>query len=331
MEYQFFNEDCISGSKRHLGDNSVDLIIADPPYGISGDKLDRHYNRNEGVVLDGYVEVPQGEYASFSKDWIKEAERVLKPGGSMYIISGYTNLRHILNALAETDLQEINHIIWKYNFGVFTRTKYISSHYHILYFKKGKSKHRFNTFCRFSDSEKGVEGGSANYQDREDVWQIKREYAAGAIKNKNTLPTELLIKIMQYSSTAGDVVCDFFLGSFSTAKVAKGLNRHAIGFEVNKTAFDYQLEAFEELDEGYLADTIRTPPENTYTNQGKKLTPAMRQDILSRYGLLIDEGHTKKRAIETLCVEFGRGYWSLLRVIDGTANQSCDKSPPPQI
>ena len=257
--HQFYNQDCIEGAREHLADNSVDLIITDPPYGIGGDQLHKHYNRNERFVMDGYVEVPKEEYAHFSLKWIKEAERVLKPGGSLYVISGYTNLADILNALRKTALTEINHIIWKYNFGVYTKTKFVSSHYHILFHKKGGGGHTFNTFCRYAGDEKSKKGGSANYEDREDVWLINREYKPGKIKNKNELPTQLLIKIIQYSSNEGDMICDFFLGSFSTAKVAKGLNRRAGGFELSKPAFEYQLGEFSKLREGYLMDALRKP------------------------------------------------------------------------
>ena len=124
LKYRFFNENCISGYRKHLESNSVDLIITDLPYGIEGDKLDKHYNRNESHIIDGYVENPSSQYPQFSEDWIKEAERILKPGGSIYIVSGYTNLVHILNALRKTELKEKNHLIWKYNFGVYTKTKY---------------------------------------------------------------------------------------------------------------------------------------------------------------------------------------------------------------
>jgi len=56
--YRFFNEDCISGERTRIADGSVDLIITDPPYGIEGDRLHRHYNRSEKLVLDGYIEIP---------------------------------------------------------------------------------------------------------------------------------------------------------------------------------------------------------------------------------------------------------------------------------
>ena len=81
----FWNTDCIVGSRENLPDNSVDLMLCDPPYGINGSKLDKHYNRDESVVIDGYVEVPASEYWDFSKKWIAEAARVLRPGGSMFV------------------------------------------------------------------------------------------------------------------------------------------------------------------------------------------------------------------------------------------------------
>jgi len=191
----FYNCDCIEGAKKYIEDNSVDLIITDPPYGIDGDKLHKHYNRNENNVIEGYVEIPEEEYHHFTNNWIEQAERVLKPGGSIYIVSGYTNLRHILNSLANTSLIEKNHIIWKYNFGVYTTKKYISSHYHILYYVKPGEKPTFNTFAFYSDSEKDQNGSSLNYRDREDVWIINREYKPGMIKNKNELPKALLTKM----------------------------------------------------------------------------------------------------------------------------------------
>lgn len=319
--YKFYNEDCIEGARKHIEDNTVDLIICDPPYGINGDKLDKHYNRNENFVLDGYVEVPEENYFDFSVDWIREAERILKPGGSIYIISGYTNLIHILNALRQTKLKETNHLIWKYNFGVYTKTKYISSHYHILFYVKPGKKHLFNTYSRYSDSERNEENGSSNYADREDVWVINREYKPGKVKNKNELPTKLLIKLIQYSSNEEDVVCDMFLGSFSTAKVAKGLNRNAIGFELSKNAFSYQMNEIDMLERGYLLGEIRIPPKNKILNGGKKLTDMEKNKIIEDYFNLINKGNTKKRSIEEVSSKYGRGYWSVSKIIDTITNK----------
>jgi site-specific DNA-methyltransferase (adenine-specific) len=315
----FYNEDCISGAKKYIKNNSLDLIISDPPYGINGDKLDKHYNRDESTVLDGYVEVLENEYPEFSEKWIKEAERVLKPGGSIYIVSGYSNLRHILNSLAKTKLQEKNHIIWKYNFGVYTSKKFISSHYHILYYVKPPCNEViFNTNAFFADSEKTESGGSMNYLDREDVWIINREYKPGQVKNKNELPKSLLTKMILYSSNPNDLIGDFFLGSFSTAKMAIGLGRRACGFEINKIAFNYQIKEIEKIKSGEMLLKLRQVPENKLVNKGKPLTQEEKEQISIEYIQLIRKGMSKKAACNTISDKYGRGYWSILSIISAS-------------
>jgi site-specific DNA-methyltransferase (adenine-specific) len=315
--YRFFNEDCIEGAQKHLEDNSVDLMVTDPPYGIEGDQLHRHYNRKEEFVIDGYVEVPQAEYADFSRRWVEQAARVLRPGGSIYVVSGYTHLPEILTALRECGLEEMNHIIWKYNFGVYTRNKYVSSHYHILFYVKPGAPHTFNLYCRKGPREKAEDGqGSANYRDREDVWIINREYKPGKKKNKNELPKALLEKILQYSSNEGDLVADFFLGSFSTAKVALGMNRKATGFELSRDAFQYQLEEIKKIRVGELIEKQETPlfwnPENTK----RRWAQEEKEKVRARFKQLRPECKTKRKTIDRLSEEFGRGYFSILNVID---------------
>jgi len=316
----FYNIDCIEGAKKYLKDNSVDLIITDPPYGIEGDKLHKHYNRDESNVIEGYVEIPKEKYPPFTQKWIKEAERVLKPGGSIYIVSGYTNLIHILNALHQTSLKELNHIIWKYNFGVYTKSKFISSHYHILYYTKPGKKHTFNTHAFYADFEKDNQGRSLNYQDREDVWIINREYKPGEIKNKNELPKQLLMKMILYSSQPEDLVCDFFLGSFSTAKVAIALGRNACGFEINPNAFNYQIKEIQKIKKGEWLNDLRPVPSNKFKHQGQNITPEERNKILSEYMDLI-KSHSKKNAIEKLSEKYHRGYWSVLNIVQSTEYQ----------
>ena len=175
MKYKVYNKNCIEGMKEHVADNSIDLIFTDPPYGIDGDELDVHYHREESTVVRGYIDVPLSEYAQFSKDWISECDRVLRPGGSIYIVSGYTNLHHILNALHETKLTEINHIIAKYPFGVSTKNKWVSSHYHVLFWQKpdkGQQKRTFNSNWKFTDQKD-------SYNDRLSVQDMPRGYKPG--------------------------------------------------------------------------------------------------------------------------------------------------------
>jgi len=62
----------------------------------------------------------------------------------MFVFSGWTNLKDILNALDEVGFITINHIIWKYQFGVLTKRKFVTSHYHILFVAKDEEKYKFN-------------------------------------------------------------------------------------------------------------------------------------------------------------------------------------------
>ncbi|MBN2329033.1 MAG: site-specific DNA-methyltransferase [Candidatus Omnitrophica bacterium] len=311
----FLNEDCIEGCKKHIKDNSVDLIVTDPPYGINGHTLHKHYNRKEGYVLDGYIEIPQNEYPQFSEQWIKQAERILKPGGSIYIVSGYTHLIDILNALRKTKLKEINHIIWKYNFGVFTKNKFVTSHYHLLYYCKPGAKPTFNTYCRYGQNERDGGNGSLNYLDREDVWIINREYKPGKIKNKNELPTNLLTKIIQYSSRESDVVCDLFLGGFSTARIAVGLNRIAWGFELSASAYKHGMNEFSRVKKGALLQTLRKPEGGKLVNQGIRWSRKDLEEIAEKYDKLYQSSKLKRQSIDILSEELGRGYFSILNAL----------------
>ena len=222
-----YNEDCITGMKNHVKDSSIDLIFTDPPYGIDGDKLDAHYNRDESNVVPGYVEVAKETYADFSNNWISECARCLRPGGSMYIVSGYSNLHHVLNALHATDLQEINHLIAQYSFGVYTKHKFVSSHYHVLFWAK-PGKRTFNQ--QFENTQQ-------SYKDRQSVQKLERKYQTGKRKNKNQLPVDFVKKYIAYSSNIGDTVMDPFAGSFSTGFAAAALDRNFVGFEKNTNAY----------------------------------------------------------------------------------------------
>ena len=221
--------------QQHVASGSVDLVFTDPPYGIRGDQLDTHYNRDNTKVIPGYVDVPNDEYAEWCRAWIQECERVLRPGGSMYIVSGYSNLHHILTALHETGMQEINHIIAQYSFGVYTKRKWVSSHYHVLFWvkqEKGQQKRTFNTHCRFADT-------ADSYNDRLSVQRLAREYKTGEIRNNNQLAESFIEKFIEYSSNPGDLVLDPFGGSFSTGRAAIALGRRFVGFELNPHAYQH--------------------------------------------------------------------------------------------
>ena len=208
--------ECIEGMKG-LPKTSIDLIVADPPFGIEFDGMSSAYNRDETLVVPGYRET-QGSYAEFTKEWIAQLPRVMKKDGSAYIFSGWTNLDAILTGASEAGLTTLNHLIWHYPFGVYTKRKFVTSHYHIVLLVKNTKSYYFNKI--------------ENYP--EDVWIVKRKYRTGRAKNSTKLPLEVVSKCIDFSSKPGDVVLDPFMGNGTTAVAAKAAFRHFIGFEINE-------------------------------------------------------------------------------------------------
>ena len=274
--YRVYNQDCITGMQEHVGDNTVDLIFTDPPYGIDGDELDVHYHRDESVVVPGYRDVPLTEYADFSRNWIKQCERVLRPGGSLYIVSGYTNLHHILNALHETKLQEINHLIAQYSFGVSTKNKFVSSHYHVLFWAKpdrAKQKRTFNSNWRYTDQKD-------SYHDRLSVQTLPRDYKPGEIKNKNQLSETFIEKFIMYSSNRGDTVLDCFGGGLTTGRAALRFGRRFIGFELNPHAYAAFVPTLESVEA--RPDPVPEAPDPEELAKRERLRAGWRRDRAAR-------------------------------------------------
>ena len=236
--------DCIA-LMSDMPSQCVDLIITDPPFAIEFKAKRNNYNRTESRVLEGYNEIQRQDYQSFTTAWLSQATRVLKSSGSMYIFSGWNHLKEILIAIDECDLAIVNHLIWKYQFGVVTKRKYVTSHYHCLYVCKNDSKRRFYPYARFDKNDKTESGGSAHYKDKEDVWQIKREYWQGDKKTPTKLPAEIIRKILAYSSEEGDIVLDPFLGSGQVAVVSKMEGRRYIGFEIVPEYYEFAFERIE--------------------------------------------------------------------------------------
>ncbi|MBN2157531.1 MAG: site-specific DNA-methyltransferase [Candidatus Lokiarchaeota archaeon] len=226
-------EDCIIGM-RSLSERSVDLVVADPPFGIDFSDKESLYNRNSNLILDGYEEVSRIKYSDFTSLWIHELPRIMKNTASAYIFSGWTNLKEILEAIGQSGLFIINHIIWKYQFGVFTKRKFVTSHYHILFCVKNPKKYFFNKIEHYP----------------EDVWIIPRRYRPGQSKNNTRLPDEVVSRCIHFSSRPGDVVFDPFLGNGTTAVCAIANFRHYFGFEINKNMKEIIEKSLSETDLG---------------------------------------------------------------------------------
>ncbi|MCX8027155.1 MAG: site-specific DNA-methyltransferase [Thermodesulfovibrionales bacterium] len=240
-----YHMDCIEGMK-NIPEDSIDIVITDPPFAIDFKAKRSNYNRTATRVIEGYNEIPKDNYHDFTIKWMTEVYRVLRDSGSMYVFSGWNNLKDILIAIDDLGFITVNHIIWKYQFGVVTKRRFITSHYHCLYVCKDDAKRRFFPYARFQKDATDGNGGSLHYKDKEDVWVIKREYWTGQQKTPTKLPAELIKKILLYSTQEGDVVLDPFLGSGQVAVISKLMNRRYIGFEIVKEYYEFAKKRLEE-------------------------------------------------------------------------------------
>ncbi|MEM2855518.1 MAG: site-specific DNA-methyltransferase [Candidatus Nitrosocaldaceae archaeon] len=196
-------------------EEKADLIFADPPFGIGFDANMQTYNRKPDAL--SYVEIRKDNYPSFINELIRWCYNNLKGNGSLWLVSGWNNLRHVLNAIEDAGFYLLNHCIWHYQFGVFTKKRFVTSHYHLLLAVKNASNYVFNKPEHYA----------------EDVWYIKRSYNRGVKTAGNELPDELVAKCIKTSSNVGDLVVDPCLGSGSTMKNCILLKRRCIGIEIN--------------------------------------------------------------------------------------------------
>ncbi len=204
------------------------LIIADPPFGIKFSKSSHEYGAEEYDLYKD--EFTAEEYFDFSKKWIELCWQSLTQDGSMYIISGWTNLRPILNAIDQTEFYMLNHAIWQFSWGVYTKRRFVTSHYHILLLIKNKNNYIFRKQKHYDEDVFYWE----EYNRGNDPHRIKGHPCQ--------LPIVLLKKLILTSSSPGDLIGDVFSGSGGTILAARLTGRDVIGFELRK---EYEQIIFE--------------------------------------------------------------------------------------
>ena len=228
--------DCVKIMKT-LPNKSVDLVFADPPFNI-GLKYDV-YNDN----------LSYEKYYNWSEEWVKEACRLLKNSGAIYVAIGDEFAAELNIILKRRGFYFRNWIVWHYTFGQNQRKKFTRAHTHILYFTKDKERFTFN--------DKHIRVPSARqlvYKDKranplgkipDDVWQFSR--ICGTFKERLgrhpcQMPESLLERIISVSSNEGDTVLDPFGGTGTTAAVAKKLKRHFVTMEISEEYYDLILK-----------------------------------------------------------------------------------------
>lgn len=252
---RIFNMDCLEGMK-NMTDNSVDLVIADPPYNLSkGSK----WKWDNSVVLKGmggnwnkvmvdWDDMSFEEYWSFTIQWISEVKRILKPTGSVWIFGTYHNMG-IINVICQMlEVEIINEIVWfKRNaFPNLSGRRFTASHETILWAHSGGTKRQYYYDYEYiKNGEFPEDLIKQSGKQMRTVWDIpnnktKEELAYG--KHPTQKPIRLLKRIILSSTREGDLVFTPFAGAGSECVAAKMCGRNFCGYEVNKEYYDIALE-----------------------------------------------------------------------------------------
>lgn len=241
-----YNIDCVEGMKK-LPDNSVDMIVADPPYNLSkgGDwkwdnsaKLDG-MGGNWNKVMQTWDDYTLESYFEFTRAWLTEAKRILKPTGSMWIFGTYHNIG-IINVVCQLlTIEIINEVIWyKRNaFPNLSGRRLTASHETILWCNKGARKREY-----YFDYEYSKNGDFSSDllkspgKQMRTVWDIsnnksKEELLYG--KHPTQKPVKILKRMILLASKEGDIMLTPFAGAGSECVAAKETGRQFIGYETD--------------------------------------------------------------------------------------------------
>ena len=213
MNMKLYNDDCLNVLK-DIGDNSIDLVVTDPPYEvITGGRNGGVKGKPSGLLKENkqlMKSIPSPEL------WLSECFRVMKYGTHIYIMTNTLNLTNYLNIINDVGFKLHNLLVWNKNNTTPNRW-YMKNCEYVIFARKGFAK-------------------SINNPSSQTVHNFDN-----IIGNKQH-PTEKPVDLMKFyvgnSSNIGDTVLDPFMGSGSTGVACKELGRNFIGVELDEQYFD---------------------------------------------------------------------------------------------
>lgn len=266
---------------RRLPSDSVDLVFADPPYNL---QLDGELLRPNNTRVDGVDDAWDkfgsfADYDAFSRAWLAECRRILKPDGALWLIGSYHNVFRLGTALQDLGYWILNDIVWrKVNpMPNFRGRRFTNAHETLIWAAKDqKSRYTFNY-----ESLKAL---NDDVQMRSD-WLFpicagpeRLKDKAGRKAHPTQKPEALLHRILLATTNSGDTVLDPFFGTGTTGAVAKRLNRRFIGIERDGT---YAKAAADRIDR-----IEPLPPAALETARCKRAEPRVPFGTIIELGIL---------------------------------------------
>ena len=238
MRYSLYNEDFLSGVER-LDNNSVDLVIADPPYSLGKD-----YGNNSDKKSPS-------EYLEWTEKWIDAVIPKVKDTGSLYVFTTWRFSPEIFSYMKRR-LIMLNEIIWDRkvpSMGGSTR-RFSSVHDTIGFFAKSKNYYFDIDPVRIPydpETKKartrsifvGKKWLEVGYNPK-DVWSVSRLHRIHREREDHPTqkPLEIIERMVKSSCPENGIVLDPFAGSGTTVEACVKNNRHCIAFEINPSYCD---------------------------------------------------------------------------------------------
>jgi len=273
--------DCLTELKR-IPSASVDLVFADPPYNLQlSGGLTRPDQSKVDAVDDHWDQFENFEaYDRFTKGWLAECRRILKPTGALWVIGSYHNIFRVGSILQDLGFWILNDVVWRKTNPMpnFRGRRFTNAHETLIWAARdAQAKYTFNYEAMkvFND----------DLQMRSD-WTLALCTGAERLKNEDgdklhptQKPEALLHRVLLSTTKPGDVVLDPFFGTGTTGAAAKQLGRIFIGIEREE---DYAEAALARIDQ-----TAELPAE------ALKVTVSKRSEPRVPFGSLIERGLVK--------------------------------------
>jgi site-specific DNA-methyltransferase (adenine-specific) len=280
-----------------LPDESFHLIIADPPYNLGKNYGNNHDNKEFE------------EYLEFTRQWVGECKRLLKPEGTIYIFMGFRFISYLYDILDKTYRMFFNNwIVWHYTQGIGKTRGFSPRHDDILMFTKSED-FTFNLdairvpqkYYRERNNMRGANPG--------DVWEFSHVHYSNP--NRQSHPTQkpegLIERMVLASSNVGENVLDPFSGSGTTLRVCQQLKRNCTGIELNpaytqmtQKRLNTPFEGFDSIDprmERVPYDLRRKNIRDTYLANHKEWFLKNHKNALQKFEESVEElyGSTNKQ------------------------------------
>ena len=281
MHHKIINGETLNEMQK-MPAKSVDLIFADPPYWMRTEGvLKRVEGTDYNGCADGWDQFNSlEEYEEFTRKWLTECYRVLKPNGAIWVIGGMQCIYTIGAIMQQLGYWIINDVVWhkKNPTPNFMGTRLNNSHETLIWATKSKkAKFTFNYKTAKELNTDTVDENDFKKGTRKQlgsVWKIAVCQGTERVKDENgeklhstQKPEELLYRVIAISSNKEDVVLDPFGGTMTTAAMAKKLGRSSIMIEMDRKYCEYgqkRVDAIEYED---------TPIANAvYDQKPKKVT-----------------------------------------------------------